>query len=291
LDGQSRICNYCKEAIDVNLRRCPYCGSLLRNTAKEGDGDFSFNDKVDISFGNLKYVENIKGERDAERVESDAQSTEKIKYESTVGIIEETAGEVSLEVAPDSENATDHDSSALLSDPIIISAETFDMENSKPDIDIKDDEPQAGSAFKTDESEAGSVKKPHELTTGNAIKTDEPQTGSVVQDEYSTARHEPTAAKQLHDMERSREVYNRKPKRKLGNGMKVFLTVLCTIIPGIGQLAGVIIGIAFMAAEDDDDSRTFGTALMIASVIMFFISCVFYAILSILLVNYNVFGW
>jgi len=62
-------------------------------------------------------------------------------------------------------------------------------------------------------------------------------------------------------------------KKGLGNYMKVFLTVICTVVPGIGQLAGIIIAIIFMNTEDDTDRRSFGLALLIASLIFFVISC------------------
>ncbi len=60
----------------------------------------------------------------------------------------------------------------------------------------------------------------------------------------------------------------------LSNGMKVFLTVICTIIPGIGQLAGIITAIVFMNSEDDSDRKSFGVALLVASLIMFVFACI-----------------
>jgi len=59
----------------------------------------------------------------------------------------------------------------------------------------------------------------------------------------------------------------------LSNGIKVFLTVVATVIPGLGQLAGIIMGIVFMNAENDSDRRSFGVALLIASLIFFLLSC------------------
>ena len=60
----------------------------------------------------------------------------------------------------------------------------------------------------------------------------------------------------------------------LSNGMKVFLTVLFTIIPGVGQLAGIITAILFMNAEGDSDRKSFGVAILVASLIMFVLSCI-----------------
>lgn len=57
-----------------------------------------------------------------------------------------------------------------------------------------------------------------------------------------------------------------------GNGLKVFITATATIIPGLGQLVGIIIAILFMNSENDD-KRSFGVALMVTSLIVFLISC------------------
>jgi hypothetical protein len=44
-------------------------------------------------------------------------------------------------------------------------------------------------------------------------------------------------------------------------------------VPGLGQLAGIIIGILFMNREDDPDRKSFGAALMVASLVFFILSC------------------
>jgi hypothetical protein len=59
----------------------------------------------------------------------------------------------------------------------------------------------------------------------------------------------------------------------LSNGIKVFLTVISTIIPGLGQLAGIIMAIVFMNSGDDPDRKSFGVALLISSLIFFILSC------------------
>ena len=62
--------------------------------------------------------------------------------------------------------------------------------------------------------------------------------------------------------------------KPLSNGMKVFLTVLFTVIPGLGQLAGIITAIIFMNDDADRDKKSFGVALLVASLIMFVLSCI-----------------
>ncbi|NSW90637.1 MAG: hypothetical protein HPY74_08180 [Firmicutes bacterium] len=61
----------------------------------------------------------------------------------------------------------------------------------------------------------------------------------------------------------------------LSNGLKVFLTIISTIIPGFGQLLGIITAIFFMNSEEDPDRRSFGLALLIASLLMFTFTCLF----------------
>jgi hypothetical protein len=67
--------------------------------------------------------------------------------------------------------------------------------------------------------------------------------------------------------------YDPQAPQRLSNGIKVFLTVLFTVIPGVGQLAGIITAIVFMADDDDADKRSFGAAVMTASVVIFIITC------------------
>jgi len=68
----------------------------------------------------------------------------------------------------------------------------------------------------------------------------------------------------------------------LGNGLKVFLTIFCTVIPGLGQLVGVIVGAIFLAS-DDADKRSFGRAILIASLIFFVISFFIFFLIIVLL--------
>lgn len=75
---------------------------------------------------------------------------------------------------------------------------------------------------------------------------------------------------------------NSSGKQPLSNGLKVFLTMLFTLLPGIGQIAGIITAIVFMSTDGDEDRRSFGVALLVASIVMFIVSClscfVFYSI-------------
>ncbi len=77
----------------------------------------------------------------------------------------------------------------------------------------------------------------------------------------------------------------------LSNGMKVFLTMLFTIIPGIGQLAGIITAIVFMNAEGDSDRKSFGVALLVGSLIMFVLACIGCFMLVITISSANQFNF
>lgn len=56
-----------------------------------------------------------------------------------------------------------------------------------------------------------------------------------------------------------------KSKKPIGNGKKVFLTVLVALVPVLGQLLGLAISAIYMSSSDDDRA-SFGSALFKASV-------------------------
>lgn len=68
---------------------------------------------------------------------------------------------------------------------------------------------------------------------------------------------------------------------------KVFLTAACSVVPGLGQLAGIIISIILLNSEDSEDKRKFGTSLMLASVVTFAFQCIIIFLLVIALSPYT----
>ncbi|HOJ10173.1 MAG TPA: hypothetical protein PK733_06225 [Clostridiales bacterium] len=100
--------------------------------------------------------------------------------------------------------------------------------------------------------------------TGNIYNVDEYTGGSQTKNSYEDNKPAPV------------------PEYQLSNGMKVFLTVIASIIPGLGQVIGIIIAIVFMNSEEDPDRRSFGVALLVSSVIIFVFACLscFVAILA-----------
>jgi len=60
---------------------------------------------------------------------------------------------------------------------------------------------------------------------------------------------------------------------RLGNGIKVLLTIISVIIPGFGQLAGIITAVTLINHECDRDRKSFGVALLAASLFFFVLYC------------------
>ncbi|HEX9060236.1 MAG TPA: zinc ribbon domain-containing protein [Clostridia bacterium] len=63
--------------------------------------------------------------------------------------------------------------------------------------------------------------------------------------------------------------YGRQRSGKLSNGIKVFLSTLAGVIPGVGQIVGIITAIVFMNSDYDEERKSFGVSLLVASIIMF----------------------
>lgn len=161
-----KICSFCREEVSVELRRCPYCGSLLGL------------EKKDLGVGDGSNQNNNSG---------------------------------------------------------VNVAQMYVEQNDDGTIVIKECE---------------------EISTGEKPVDNE----NLIEANLSKSRALPQYMP-------SRTVNN-----KLSNGMKVFLTILSTIIPGLGQLIGIIISVIFLNSEDPD-RNSFGVALMVSSLLFFVFSC------------------
>ncbi|MDF2987944.1 MAG: hypothetical protein K0R50_3454 [Eubacterium sp.] len=62
----------------------------------------------------------------------------------------------------------------------------------------------------------------------------------------------------------------------MSNWTKVFLCALSVIIPGIGQIIGIIAGLVMVSDDCDSDKRTYGAALLTVSIIVFIILLIFW---------------
>lgn len=87
-----------------------------------------------------------------------------------------------------------------------------------------------------------------------------------------------------YNLDLNKSTVNKPP---ISNGMKVFLTSICNLVPGLGQIAGVIIAVVLMNTEGDEDRKSFGFALLITSLIVFVLTgiscCILLSIISNLL--------
>jgi len=85
----------------------------------------------------------------------------------------------------------------------------------------------------------------------------------------------------MHNGGYNKPVYGTE-KKAPGNGIKVFITVLSTLIPGLGQVIGAITAIVMMN-EKDADRKSFGSSLLAASIIVFIITCLFWGAFCLVL--------
>lgn len=79
-------------------------------------------------------------------------------------------------------------------------------------------------------------------------------------------------------------------QKPLSNAIKVFITSLACIIPGFGQLLGIIFAVIFMSDEQDGDRRSFGKALMVVSLVIFALislCCIIYAVFAYSIIMTN----
>ena len=69
--------------------------------------------------------------------------------------------------------------------------------------------------------------------------------------------------------------------KDISNRKKVFLTVICSIIPGFGQLFCLILSLNYMNSEDNEDRKNFGQALFVAALVLFVFMCIISFIIAL----------
>ena len=62
--------------------------------------------------------------------------------------------------------------------------------------------------------------------------------------------------------------------KSISNGRKVLLTIICSIIPGFGQLFCLILSLGYMNSEENEDMKSFGQALFVAALVLFVLTCI-----------------
>ncbi len=99
-----------------------------------------------------------------------------------------------------------------------------------------------------------------------------------------------SSLKQLHWTQRQvtgleRELllnnYSKTSTISLSNWTKVFLCTLSVIIPGVGQVIGLIAGIVFVSNDRDSDTRSYGAALLTVSMIVFLFQLIFWFLMAV----------
>lgn len=90
--------------------------------------------------------------------------------------------------------------------------------------------------------------------------------------------------RQISNLERELLLNNNKAENVnfMSNWTKVILSALAVIIPGIGQIMGIILGLVFVSDDNNADKRTYGVALITVSVVVFIISAVFWFIFALI---------
>ncbi|MDP4093609.1 MAG: hypothetical protein Q8920_09640 [Bacillota bacterium] len=77
-------------------------------------------------------------------------------------------------------------------------------------------------------------------------------------------------------------------KDNLSTRLKVFITAACAAVPGLGQLAGLIISILLLSPDDaSEDRKAFGAALMTVSLVVFAFQCLLYFIIILAISPYT----
>lgn len=225
-------CDYCGEEIKSNLRRCPFCGSLLKLEKHQEEKTLVINTESINVNAEKADEDNVSADEDNVSADVDNVSAEEMSVAETVTDM------MDMDEAEAIENRK---------------LEEFDLANKN--IENKNIENK-------------------NIEDKNFIVIEEPYKKEDYYKHEDNYEHENFTRYEIKEKE-----YESKP---LSNGYKVFLTVISTVIPGFGQLLGIISAIIFMNSDDDSDRRSFGVALLIATSIMFIFSfiCFFVIILA-----------
>lgn len=235
-DGAQKKCGFCGETIPAGAGRCPYCGSLLEVTFGNGYGSDSEKPVPPAGQGAAPFS--------GEQGGIYGGQTPGTSDNEPNGVIPGTSDNTENKTDPDSQGpdkAENHDAAADLSQSQTPGAQNWNQYQIQPETPAPG---QAGNRqgaqgqWQNPERPAD-YRRPYYPNNPNGLQ--------------QTPRYD---------------------KPALSNGLKVFLTILFTVIPGIGQLAGIITGIVFMSADGDRDRKSFGVALLVACLILFLLSCI-----------------
>lgn len=131
------------------------------------------------------------------------------------------------------------------------------------------------------ESEINSILQQHavdqQLSDSKASIEDASQTYNYSQSQLQWMN------RQVCNLERELLLNNNRTAKDnlISNWTKVILSALVVLIPGIGQIIGIIIGLIFVSDDINSDKRSFGAALLTVSVVAFIISALFWFIFAL----------
>jgi len=130
------------------------------------------------------------------------------------------------------------------------------------------------------ENEINSIPQQHEvdeqISANKVSKDDASQTYKYSQSQLQWMN------RQVCNLERELLLNNSTAGNNfISNWTKVILSALSVLIPGIGQIIGIIIGLVFVSDDINSDKRSFGAALLTVSVVAFIISVCFWFIFAL----------
>ena len=254
---ETKKCDYCGEEIKADLRRCPFCGSLLNRKKHQAEKTL----KIDTEITKLEntWRESTSNEGvDVAKTETEKERTGMDESE----IIEDTnISESGTEGEGVEKAGTDETNFIVVGEP---------YEN-------------LGEPYANAEEPYGNLEEPYE-NTGEPCGNVGELYGNLREQYDKEAFYKYEKYKNFTGSEVKEREYETSP---LSNGLKVFLTVISTVIPGFGQLIGIITAIVFMNSEDSSDRRSFGISLLIASSIMFVFSFLFIFVIILVASSLN----
>ncbi len=239
-------CDFCGEAIPVNAGRCAYCGSILEV----------------VHYDDYRNDAQIPQPEDAASTQGSAEQQYTTESRNTV----EQQGTTQTQNPQEQYTAQSQNTGEQQSG--VEQQNTGEQQSGVERQDAGEQnygsEPQGYMEPQSPESEDGSQKAP-------PVEEHRPSAEYYGQAPYNARNTHYNAERPYYKASYTDDL--RGDKEPLSNGLKVLLTVLFTILPGIGQLAGIITAIVFMNAEDKD-RKSFGVALLVACLVMFVLACI-----------------
>lgn len=146
------------------------------------------------------------------------------------------------------------------------------VEDMNSDLDLK-----ITIGRKTAEKEVEEINNPEILPYANneihIDETDEKPDRSIIEDQIQF--NDIFGFKTTNEIpEKTKNAVKELKEDSISNNRKVLLAVICSIVPGFGQSFCLILSLGFMNSEENEDRKSFGNALFVASLVMFVITCI-----------------